>query len=184
MPLEAGAFVEAMTKKPRQQSFVLTQGNNAIADVARRKHVEFFAEASAGAAIVTDGHHGGKITDQERIVPVARRVRGSNEPLQAFQKSGKTGAATDGDDPETARRGGLLRQTGLGGFGFHRDYPDELQRFLVAHGALGRLVISSGIRVKEFREARILSQILKVGIVACLKAQGGIQFQRFIQTSQ
>jgi len=39
----------------------------------------------------------------------------------------------------------------------------------------------SGIRIEQFREAWILSQILEVGIIACLKTQLRVQTQRFIQ---
>ena len=49
------AFVESVTKELRQQRLVFAQSDNAVADVAGRKHVQLFAQASAGAAVVADG---------------------------------------------------------------------------------------------------------------------------------
>src|SRR6185312_3722350 len=64
---EAGAFIESMLKNLREQSFVFRQRNNAVAYVAWRKHVELFAQASTGAAIVSYGHHGAQFGDASEI---------------------------------------------------------------------------------------------------------------------
>ncbi len=42
----------------------------------------------------------------------------------------------------------------------------------------------SGIRVKQLGEARILGQVLEVGVVASLKAESRVQADGFIQTAQ
>ena len=63
---EAGAFFEAVTEKLGEQSFIFAEGDNAVADVAGRQHVEFFAQAAAGAAIVADRDDGAKIADHRR----------------------------------------------------------------------------------------------------------------------
>src|SRR5207249_12019711 len=43
-----------MLEQTRESCFVLRERDDAVADIARRKHVELFAQASAGATIVTD----------------------------------------------------------------------------------------------------------------------------------
>jgi hypothetical protein len=60
---KAGALVEAVTKKLREQRFVLAEGNDAVPDVAGREHVEFFAQAPAGSAVVADRDDGTKVTN-------------------------------------------------------------------------------------------------------------------------
>ena len=60
---ESRAFVEAVTEKPGQQGFVFAEGDDAVADVAGRKHVEFLAQAAAGAAVVADRDHGAQIAN-------------------------------------------------------------------------------------------------------------------------
>src|SRR5260370_36295858 len=61
--LEAGAFLKAMTEKLREQSLVLAEGDDTVAYVAGRKHVEFLAQASAGCAVVADGDHGAEVAN-------------------------------------------------------------------------------------------------------------------------
>ena len=57
MAFQAGAFLEAVLEQSRKQGFVFGEGNDAIAHVARRKHVEFFAQTAAGSAIVAHRDH-------------------------------------------------------------------------------------------------------------------------------
>src|SRR5271167_2703671 len=41
----------------------LAQGDDTVADVARRKHVEFLAQASAGATVIADRDHGTEVAN-------------------------------------------------------------------------------------------------------------------------
>ena len=43
---------KAMPKQPREQVLIVGQGHHAVAQVAGRQHVEVFAQAAAGTAIV------------------------------------------------------------------------------------------------------------------------------------
>jgi hypothetical protein len=90
-----------MLEELREQSFILTEGDDAIADITGRKHVELFAQAAAGAAIVTDGDNGAEVPDDGRIGPCATYLRGSkNEALESLEQSRKSGTAADGDHVE------------------------------------------------------------------------------------
>ena len=51
---QTGSFIEAMPEELGKQSFILAEGDDTVPDIARRKHVEFFAQASAGTAVVAD----------------------------------------------------------------------------------------------------------------------------------
>ena len=64
MAREARASFKAVLEELGKQCFILGQGDNAIADVAGREHVELFAQAAAGAAIVGDGDHGAQVADE------------------------------------------------------------------------------------------------------------------------
>jgi hypothetical protein len=85
-----------MLKQTGEQGFVLGESDDAIADVAGRQHVEFFAQASAGAAVIADGHDRAQFTDF-RLVRFGRSPRAADIALESFEESGQTGAATDGD---------------------------------------------------------------------------------------
>ncbi len=54
---QARAFLKAVLEQSREQGFVFGERNDAIAHVARRKHVEFFAQTAAGSAIVAHRDH-------------------------------------------------------------------------------------------------------------------------------
>ncbi len=98
---EAGALVEAMLEELREQSFILAESDDAVADIAGRKHVEFLAQASAGAAIVADGDYGAEIADDRRIGPCRSHFRRSeSKALESLEQSGEPGTATDGDHAE------------------------------------------------------------------------------------
>src|SRR5580704_5889199 len=60
---EARAFLEAVLEQLRQKGFVFGESHDAVANVAGRQHVEFFAEAPAGTAVVADRHYRAKIVD-------------------------------------------------------------------------------------------------------------------------
>ena len=71
-----------------------------------RQHVELFAQASAGAAVVADGDYGAQFADLDgaRVSP---HPDGCDVTLQAFEKSGKPGASADGDHVQAASRRGF-----------------------------------------------------------------------------
>src|SRR5579863_5563806 len=121
-----------MAKELREQGLVFAEGDDAIANVARREHVELFAEASAGTAVVADRNHGAKVADDGRI-----RTRGGDfrrsecEALEAFQKSGKAGAAADGDHAESTLARSFFQGRAFCSFSFHRvnlDWPLNTSR--------------------------------------------------------
>src|SRR5271166_3853031 len=100
---EARALGEAVLKEPREQSFVFAERDNAIANVARRQHVEFLTQATAGAAIVADRHYGAKITNNRRSSGRFTDLRrGEGEALESFQQSRKARATADRDHAQTA----------------------------------------------------------------------------------
>src|SRR5450432_2055905 len=76
VPFEAGAFVEAVAKEFREQRFVSAEGDDAVANVARRKHVQLFAQAAAGSAVVADGDHSAQIADNGGICPSSANLPG------------------------------------------------------------------------------------------------------------
>src|SRR5580704_11715857 len=57
----------------------------------------------------------------------------------------------------------------------------RLRRLFFAEVAVGGAEFGARIGIEQFREARILGQVLEVGIVARLKTQLSIQTQRFVQ---
>src|ERR1700678_678991 len=75
--LEAGAFFKAVTEELREQSFIFAEGDDAIANVAGRKHVEFFAQASAGTAVIADGDYGTEVANDGRAGLGHGHFRGS-----------------------------------------------------------------------------------------------------------
>src|SRR6202035_5596142 len=69
----------------------------------------------------------------------------------------------------------------IGDSGFHPGIPLRLERFVFPERALRHRKVGSRIRIQEFGEARILSQVVKIRIVPCLVAQAGIQLESFLQ---
>jgi hypothetical protein len=99
-----------MAEELGEQGFIFTEGDDAIADVAGGKHVEFLAKAAAGAAIVADGDYGTKIGDYGSARMAGEQFgRRESETLEAFEESGKAGAAADGHDAKAAVVIGILR---------------------------------------------------------------------------
>ena len=95
-----------MLKQAGKQSFVFGESDDAVADVAGRQHAEFFAQASAGAAVVADGDYRAQFTDLGSPGLLFDRAGTGDVALKTFEKSGKPGATADGDDVQaTARRG-------------------------------------------------------------------------------
>ena len=111
MTFEAGAFFEAVLEELREQGLILAEGDDAVADVARRKHVEFFAQAAAGAAVVADRDHGAEVTnDGHAGESYGHLGRSESEALEPLKQSGEARAAPDGDNPDAALARGLLQR--------------------------------------------------------------------------
>ena len=75
------ALGEAVLEELREQVLVFGERDHAVADVAGRKHVEVFAQAAGGAAVVGDGDDGGELADEAGEVrlgvrPTAARQAG------------------------------------------------------------------------------------------------------------
>ena len=101
LALQTGAFIEPVTKKFREQGFVFAEGDDAVANIPGRKHVEFLAQTSAGAAVVADRDHGAQFADL-RMVCLSQSAGPGNVTLEALEQGGKTGAAADGDHAQAA----------------------------------------------------------------------------------
>src|SRR6202043_970958 len=103
-----------------EQGLILAEGDDTVADVARRKHVEFLAQASAGAPVVAYCDHGAQVSNDGRIGPGHGRLRrGEREELQSLEKSGEAGAAADSDHAEATLTRGLLHRQLIGGLRLH-----------------------------------------------------------------
>ena len=108
---EAGAFVEAMLEELGEQSLILAEGDDAIANVAGREHVEFFAQASAGASVIANRDYGAEIANHGRAWGRRRQLRGSErEAFESLEKSGEARTAADSHDAKTTLAGGLLQR--------------------------------------------------------------------------
>ena len=97
------ALGEAVLEKAGEEVFVFGERDEAVAQVAGGKHVEVFAEAAGGAAVVGDGDDGGELADEAReVFAVAGNgcvAEGAcDEALEAAQQGGEAGAAADGDN--------------------------------------------------------------------------------------
>jgi hypothetical protein len=107
-------LVEAVLEELCEEVLVLRERDHAIADVAGRKDVQFVAKPPGGAAIVGDGDYGGKFADGMVCgVSISRGCVGTyaaaavtdgNVLLEAAQKRGEAGTATDGDDAQRPLR--------------------------------------------------------------------------------
>ena len=111
--LEGVAGAEAMVEERARRCFFFAEGDHAVAQVAGGEHVEVFAEAAGGAAVVGDGDDGGEVGDAAaglvrglagtltwRRRP-RRRVERPVPPPMATTRRGWTGAGCD-----RRRRGG------------------------------------------------------------------------------
>ena len=100
-----------MLEELREQSFVFAESYDAIADVAGREHVEFFAQASAGASVIANRDYGAEIADDWRSGACCWQLsRSEREAFESLEQSGETRASADGDNPKTTLAGGLLRR--------------------------------------------------------------------------
>ena len=90
------AAVEAVAEEPVHQRLVLGQRDQAVADVARRRHREIAAQAAARAAVVGQRHD--------------RRDLRARE-LEPAQQRREARAAAEGDDAQLAARAHVARSS-------------------------------------------------------------------------
>ena len=83
MSREPLALVEAILEEIGDERFVVGEGDETVADVARRQDAEFFLQAARTAAVVGDGDDRGEIT---------------RRPFETAQERGETRSAADRDD--------------------------------------------------------------------------------------
>ena len=105
------AVGEAVLEEAGEEGFVLGEGDEAVADVAGGQHLEVFAEAAGGTAVVGDGDDGREFADEcgkvlEGGVGEGRGAGGRGDKgLEAAQEGREASSSTDGDDSELARGG-------------------------------------------------------------------------------
>ena len=87
MPLAREPELEQL----RHQGLDVRQGDEAVSDVARGKHLELLAQAPGAAPVVGHGDHGRQVGDAPAEVA-----------LQGGEDHGETRAAADRDDPPPA----------------------------------------------------------------------------------
>jgi hypothetical protein len=76
-----------MLEKAREEVFVFRERDHAVADVARREHVQVFAEAAGGAAVVGDGDDGGELADEASRVTADGRGERSGDGDVALEST-------------------------------------------------------------------------------------------------
>jgi len=100
--MDVSAARNRFLKEARQQGRIFGEGDDAVANIARRQHVEFLAQPPAGAAIIADRDHGAKFVD----LKTARLLRGAGPgdiTFEPLQQGRQTGAATNRNDIQGAR---------------------------------------------------------------------------------
>ena len=77
MSFQPFARRKPMAKQAGNQVFILRKSHHAVAQVARRQHVEAPAQPAAGTPIIGDRDHRCQIGDETRsILAVGRRLMG------------------------------------------------------------------------------------------------------------
>ena len=99
-PSRPDPFDETMLKQAGEQGLIFGERDDAVANVARRQHVELLAQASAGAAVVADRDDGAEFADF-RLAGRCQGAGSSDVALQTLEQGGQAGAAADGDDAQT-----------------------------------------------------------------------------------
>src|SRR5882672_2047993 len=165
-----------MAKKAGQQGLIFRKSDNAVADVAGRQHVEFFAQSSAGTAVIADGDDRAELID-EPFLWWWTAVRVSDWTghilLQSLEQSREAGPPADGNHTQASTGSRLVPAgeyrvlLGMSHVGPGLDFLVETLR--------GSRRIRPRIRIEKFGETGILGQVLKVGIIARLEAQCRIQ---------
>ena len=77
-----------MLKEAGKQSLIFGERNDAIADVAGRKHPEFLAQTSAGTAVVTHRNYRAQFTDLGRTGWLFNGTWPGDVSFKTFQESG------------------------------------------------------------------------------------------------
>src|SRR5258708_3317921 len=101
---EAVAGAKPVRKEPGKQVALLADGDHAVAQVARREHVEILAQSAGRTAVVSDG-------DDSRQV---RNLAATRQALrwrchmqaQATQQRGKAGTAANGGNAQRPHNSG------------------------------------------------------------------------------
>ena len=97
------ALGEAVLEEAGEQVLILGESDEAVAQVARGKNVEVFAEPAGGAAVVGDGDDRGELADKAGKIfagGVGGRGcgrRSSDKALEPAQQGREAGAPADGD---------------------------------------------------------------------------------------
>src|SRR5215469_2699528 len=159
MALQPGSSGKAVLKQLGKQSLIFRERDDAVAHVARRKHVELFTEAAARATVIADGDDRIKLANTRRL----SALWSSGVFFEPFEKSRKPGAAPDSDHAQRFRA--MHRP------GFSHEHLADLSDFFFG----GTRYLGARIGVEQLGEARIFRQILEIGIVARLKTQSRIQ---------
>ncbi len=108
------AVLEAVLEEVGEEVLVFGERDHAVAHVSGGEHVEFFAEAAGGAAVVGDGDDGSEVADEAgkkgwlragswsgaRLGGGAGGVWRGDVALEAAQQRGQACAAADGDDAQ------------------------------------------------------------------------------------
>jgi len=81
---QARTLLKAVLKQLREKGLILRKRYDAVPDVARREHVEFFAQASTRTAVVTDRDYCTKVTDGRFGKVDIHGSRGRNVSLEPF----------------------------------------------------------------------------------------------------
>ena len=92
---QSRTFLKAMLEQSREQGFVFRKGDDAIAHIARRKHIELFAQTAARSAIVAHRHHTRQFANGWLTGSGQRRSH--DVTLQPLQQRGEARAAADCD---------------------------------------------------------------------------------------
>lgn len=88
------ALFEAVLEEAGEEVLVFGEGDHAVTDVAGRKHLEVFAEAAGGAAVVCDRDDRGEVADHAGVVGGRKVAIGRVGKSGA--RGGVDGAAGDG----------------------------------------------------------------------------------------
>jgi hypothetical protein len=92
---QSGALLKAVLEQSREQGLVFGEGNDAIAHVAWRKHIELFAQTSTRSAVVAHRHHATQFANGWLAGGGQRRRH--DVTLQPLQQRGEARAAADCD---------------------------------------------------------------------------------------
>src|SRR5579885_3719903 len=105
VPFQSTAIGKSVLEQPRKQRLILRQRDHAIADIARREHVEIAAQAARTAAIVRYSHNRRHLDGRQLRMLVRHRVA-ADVSLQPAQQGRESCSASNGNDSE---RPGIMR---------------------------------------------------------------------------